>query len=339
MTTRLTPDDAGRETSGTAVENLAELDATSTLLDAVAARRTTEADPLAAALIAWLDEIDTEYRPVYPDVLAAFATVPTPRQSHRRRHLIMLAAAVTISVAAGTGVAAASPGSLFFPVHRALFGPAAPLNDPLEQGSELLDQVQTAITSAHGQPLTTTQVATATLQLGQAIDVLISASPSSRRTALIARHDLLTGELTALDRHEAAPAGSSAALAFPSTAPSPLGQATKAKPVESGQQNNGEENSKTTGSSAGTGDAGVTSGDTSGIIDSPDLPVNTPDPAASDNSGSSGLDGVLGGGSGSGGGSGDGGSGDGGTGLDAGSGDGGSGDGGTGLDAGLVAGS
>ena len=101
--------------------DLGDLARTDALVEAIAGRTPPAGDDLAAALVDWLDGIDQEFQAlVAPAPLTVRPLEDAP--SRRRRKAALLTAAAVFAVAAGTGVAAASPGSLLYPVHRSLFG-------------------------------------------------------------------------------------------------------------------------------------------------------------------------------------------------------------------------
>ncbi len=183
-------------------------------LDTVAARTPSPGDELAGTLTAWLDQIDEDFTALPAPAVLAIAlgsldatdldAAPTAsvRQlaagTHRRRRMATLAAAMAIA-AAGTGVAAASPGSLLYPVHQKLFGPVVPRPDPLDIASGLLDRVQ-GLTQAAGnkQHIRSDQATAAQNLLGQALGLLNSAPSSARRTALLNRQHSLAAEVNRL---------------------------------------------------------------------------------------------------------------------------------------------
>ena len=171
--------------------DLADLAATDAWLDAVASR-TGGADPLAAQLIGWLDRIDDEHQPAPAvEIVAAAADVApvvdlrSPSGTSRRKPRRALAAVAILSVTtlAGAGVAAASPGTPLYPVHRVVFGAAD--QQALDRASSLLDQSAAIITSAQvtGQ-ISASQRAAATRLLGQAAGLLDHAPASSHQATL-----------------------------------------------------------------------------------------------------------------------------------------------------------
>ena len=185
--------------------DLADLAATDAWLDAVASR-TGGADPLAAQLIGWLDRIDDEHESVPAVEIAAAAADVAPvvdlrsaSGASRRMPRRALAAVAILSVTtlAGVGVAAASPGTPLYPVHRVVFGAAD--QQALDRASRLLDQSAAIITPAQASgQISASQRAAATRLLGQAAGLLDHAAASSHRATLERRLQGLTASLAAL---------------------------------------------------------------------------------------------------------------------------------------------
>ncbi len=190
--------------------SLADLDATDAWLDAVARRTPPLDDELAGALVSWLDRIDeglVSLPVVVLTPLADRAGAPADACAEplrldrltRRRRRIAVFAAVSVLAVAGTGVAAASPGSLLYPVHQKLFGTVAVVPDPLDQAGALLGQAQGFIDAAKpSHHLGVDRAANVRSLLAQALGILKTVRPSERRTTLLALQSSLADELIQL---------------------------------------------------------------------------------------------------------------------------------------------
>jgi hypothetical protein len=202
--------------------DLAELAASDAWLDAVASR-TAGSDPLAAQLVAWLDRIDEEHEPPGADGADAAASELAPvvdlraaSGAGRRMPRRAFAAVAILSAAtlAGAGVAAASPGTPLYPVHRVVFGAAD--QQALDRASRLLDQAAAIITPAQAAGvISADDRAAAARWLGLSAGLLDHASASSRRAALERRQ---AGLETALAALPTAPVAVPAASPHPSPA-------------------------------------------------------------------------------------------------------------------------
>lgn len=179
------------------VFDLDALAASDQWLDDVTARTASSGDPLAASLVGWLDGIDAEYRPRPLHVAVAH-----PRWFARRS--ISLAAAGVL-VLAGAGTAVAAP---FSPVHRAIFGPGAPVRlvPPSVDETGVLQKAAGLVASAavaveHGGTRGYVEAVTrdqASADLTQASGLLSPLPGSPVRTSLEERIAMLRLELSRL---------------------------------------------------------------------------------------------------------------------------------------------
>ena len=126
--------------------SIAEVNAADDWFGAIASRRVGPTDELALGLVALLDRIDVDYAP--PVVIGSPAVAPVVSIRGRRSHLRRLAAgtaAVATIGALGIGVAAATPGSSLYTVHRAIFGDSRELADGTTAARHALNSAETIV--------------------------------------------------------------------------------------------------------------------------------------------------------------------------------------------------
>jgi hypothetical protein len=243
--------------------DIAETDA---WLDQVAGRSAALSDPLALALVSWLAGIDAEHVPAEAalpetDLGSIDLTEPVDIRSGRRYRSRAMAAAAILGATSlvGAGVAAASPGSPLYPVHRVVFGLAHPKHSALDHASALLDRANEIITSAQQHHrLTASDQAKAGQLLAQAGSALSDAPRGARRDALLARDGTLTAALAALVAAAAPSPAAPSATAGPSVPP----ESTRSHSGPSASPDSG--NHGTGGSGSGSGDHRESKGSRSG---------------------------------------------------------------------------
>jgi len=247
-------------------DDIRELLASDVLIDRIAERTPPEEDALAADIVAWLDEIDADYRA--PASIAAPASRDTLAGRRTGRRRLVVAAACAAVVLAGTGVAAASPGSFLYPAHRVLFGGQG--DSQLDAASGDLDQAAAIIRAAQVRNgISAGDKERAQVLLQDAYHLLADMSGSSRRSQLLDRQARLSD---ALDRLPvlAAPVsrphtGSShGADGSGGGVPGPSGSEPSTDPGSSGDTGDRGGSSGSTGSSGDSGSTGESAGDSTG---------------------------------------------------------------------------
>ena len=178
--------------------DLTALAADDAWLNGVAERTPGTDDPLANALVDWLDRLDAEHVP---------SPVPQATSSRGRRPLAFISVAAAVVVLAGVGAAASGlplPRLLngeFTQVSQQTVTPPTPSTSdlPAEQATQLLDRVAAILdgSRARGSILAADR-ALANLLLTQARHVIASMPAGPPQSALGRRAALLTQRLAAL---------------------------------------------------------------------------------------------------------------------------------------------
>ena len=189
-----------------------QIAASDTLIEQIAHRYPPPGDPLAADLARWLDRLDAELHAsqlpgTCPGDSRLEATQSrssaTPSRvragAAARRRLVVATVAASVLALAGTGVAAAAPGSFLYPAHQVIFGGPSADERLLADATKSLDQAQKIITTARGQFVPSAgELAKARELLTGASSLLAEAPASAPRTALLVRWQQLSDSLAAL---------------------------------------------------------------------------------------------------------------------------------------------
>ena len=193
--------------------DLEQVAATDAMLDQIAHRTPPAGDRLASNLARWLDRIDAEHHfdqvPLTPSVTRALDRASAAADSvapklavtiagpgRRRRRLAVAVAGASVVALAGTSVAAASPGSILYPVRQAMFGETTPVQSALNAASQALDQAETIIVAgARRHAISASDAVKARGLLGRAADLIEPAPTSALRSELLLRRQDLAGAL------------------------------------------------------------------------------------------------------------------------------------------------